>query len=304
MARMIIFLALSVVIFVGAIGTGWMYREVSKTRKLLVAAEQNRTTNEAVGIAAYVEPAGGSSSGPISELPAEILNKELVRARHTAESASRKFEGAQIKLAEERRQRQAVERDLNGAQAKLLEERTARQAAERALSDVKTELAKQREETETAKLKIKMMTAALALERSTKIKDQPAHQNTPAKPAGQSETRETAEHAIRPAKADIGAAADNNQTAGDPPLRLTPKLTGEAAESEKPAKNPLSLVSIVQTELKRVGCYQGQADGVWNEDSRHALWKFVKYGKHNLSSPIPPKIAIKALKAASGTVCP
>jgi len=306
MARTTVFLALSVLIFIGAIGTGWMYHEVSKTRGMLIAAQQSRTSGAPVDIAAYIEPAGGTKSGPISELPAEIIKKELIRSRERAKSSSRKFEHAKIELAGERRAREKAERELRNLQADLADERKALHATEGALSDVKTALAKQREETETAKLKIKMMTAALELERSARLKGRRAPENVaskpeePSKPEEQGQTRELAEHALKPARADVSAIDDKQ--AVNPSLAAS-EPAGKAA-SDETAKKPLSLVSIVQIELKRVGCYQGKVDGVWNEDSRHALWKFVKYGKHNFSSPIPPKSAITALKAASGTVCP
>lgn len=301
MARTIVFLAMSLVIFVAAIGTGWMYGEVSTTREKLNAAVLDRIARDQVKKAAFAQPANDHNTKRASELAFKTLNEELTKARHRNESVLRKFEAAQIELVEERRARDAAARNLETLKTKLVKERTAKITAERALTEVNTALTKQREETEVAKRKIKVIAAELAVERNASPNNQRTLKTIESEPPEQSETKETEEHRLKPAKAELTATV--SKEVAEPSI-LKPSAVKKPVPEKPRARQPRSTVHIVQLELKRVGCYHGKVDGVWDEDSRHALWKFIRHAKRKFPSPIPPKTAIKALRAASSGACP
>jgi uncharacterized caspase-like protein len=63
------------------------------------------------------------------------------------------------------------------------------------------------------------------------------------------------------------------------------------------------LVTAVQGELKRVGCYQGDADGVWSAGSRDALSKYYRTKKLKPTDSDPTEFHLNNLKSEQGIVC-
>jgi hypothetical protein len=63
------------------------------------------------------------------------------------------------------------------------------------------------------------------------------------------------------------------------------------------------LVTAVQGELKRVGCYQGDADGVWSAGSREALAKYYRTKKLKPTDSDPTEFHLNNLKGETGIVC-
>ena len=63
------------------------------------------------------------------------------------------------------------------------------------------------------------------------------------------------------------------------------------------------LVTAVQGELKRVGCYQGDADGVWSAGSRDALAKYYRTKKLKPTDSDPTEFHLNNLKNETGIVC-
>ena len=63
------------------------------------------------------------------------------------------------------------------------------------------------------------------------------------------------------------------------------------------------LVTEVQSELKRVGCYQGDADGVWSAGSREALAKYYRTKKLKPTDSDPTEFHLNNLKGETGIVC-
>jgi Putative peptidoglycan binding domain len=63
------------------------------------------------------------------------------------------------------------------------------------------------------------------------------------------------------------------------------------------------LVSNVQDELKRVGCYGGDPDGVWGTSSRDALIKYYKTKKLKPTDTEPTEFHLGNLQGEDAIVC-
>ena len=60
----------------------------------------------------------------------------------------------------------------------------------------------------------------------------------------------------------------------------------------------------MQSELRRVGCYSGSADGDWDKASRTSLEKFNRYAGAKLDIKIASLDALDVIKGKSARVCP
>jgi hypothetical protein len=67
---------------------------------------------------------------------------------------------------------------------------------------------------------------------------------------------------------------------------------------------PEALIRVVQTELKRVGCYSGGIDGQWGSRSREALADFAGFTKLSLPNDEPTSKALQAIAGQKNRVCP
>ncbi len=59
----------------------------------------------------------------------------------------------------------------------------------------------------------------------------------------------------------------------------------------------------VQTELKRVGCYSGEIDGVWGGQSREALVAFGHFAEVDVAELAPTSEILAIIKAKGAAVC-
>jgi len=88
--------------------------------------------------------------------------------------------------------------------------------------------------------------------------------------------------------------------------------TVEKTESEKvtslaalsPAPSPAELTKSVQSELRRVGCFSGAADGEWNAASKRSLALFNRHAKTKLNVKLASLDALDAIKLKPARVCP
>lgn len=71
-----------------------------------------------------------------------------------------------------------------------------------------------------------------------------------------------------------------------------------------PATAPADLSRSVQTELGRVGCFSGQADGNWNTSSQRSLSQFNRYAGTKLDVKVASTDALDAVKSKPSRVCP
>jgi len=78
-------------------------------------------------------------------------------------------------------------------------------------------------------------------------------------------------------------------------------------KNEPPIAPPLidkaSLVISLQTHLKRVGCYAGEADGDWGNRSRTALRRFNGATKRSLAVGQATQKALNAVRSHKGRIC-
>jgi hypothetical protein len=130
---------------------------------------------------------------------------------------------------------------------------------------------------------------------------------------------------FRQVRDDVLAATGRQQqphvygTLGATPIYLNPDNMGAAAAVAAaapiavPTGNPApvdpglpdaSLVSAVQTELKRVGCYTGAADGKWGGQSTAALARLHEKLGTSTGQQHPTKSLLIKLEELSGRVCP
>ena len=71
-----------------------------------------------------------------------------------------------------------------------------------------------------------------------------------------------------------------------------------------PATAPADLNRSVQTELGRVGCFSGQADGNWNTSSQRSLSQFNRYAGTRLDVKVASTDALDTVKSKQSRVCP
>lgn len=105
----------------------------------------------------------------------------------------------------------------------------------------------------------------------------------------------TSAPAATPAPAEVPA----QQTAS-----LTPPATPPTEPAAKPALSAIEITKSVQTELRRVGCYSGSADGAWDKASRASLEKFNRYADAKLNVKVASLDTLDAVKGKAARVCP
>jgi uncharacterized caspase-like protein len=87
-----------------------------------------------------------------------------------------------------------------------------------------------------------------------------------------------------------------------PATTASPAGTNVAALS--PSTTPADLSRSVQTELGRVGCFSGQADGNWNTSSQRSLSQFNRYAGTKLDVKVASTDALDTVKSRQSRVCP
>jgi uncharacterized caspase-like protein len=112
--------------------------------------------------------------------------------------------------------------------------------------------------------------------------------------------------------AKLAAAGDDSgpQRKADPKTsqlvaKLTAKPESDAAVSTPPAgPSDRDVARMLQTELKRVGCYQDAVDGDWKSSSRQALDLFNQNATTKLDSSKASLEAVGAVRDTQDRVCP
>lgn len=84
----------------------------------------------------------------------------------------------------------------------------------------------------------------------------------------------------------------------------TASAAGTNVAALTPATAPADLNRSVQTELGRVGCFSGQADGNWNTSSQRSLSQFNRYAGTKLDVKVASTDALDAVKSKPSRVCP
>lgn len=139
-----------------------------------------------------------------------------------------------------------------------------------------------------------------------------AQKDAQAKAAADAKAAEQAQLAAQKAKeqAQQQAAAAEQQrvdlaaTAPSAAPASTPSPAGTNVASLTPATAPADLSRSVQTELGRVGCFSGAADGNWTTSSQRSLSQFNRYAGTKLDVKVASTDALDAVKAKPSRVCP
>lgn len=139
-----------------------------------------------------------------------------------------------------------------------------------------------------------------------------AQKDAQAKAAADAKAAEQAQLAAQKAKEQAqqqAAAAEQqrvNLAAAAPSAApaSTASPAGANVASLTPATAPADLNRSVQTELGRVGCFSGAADGNWNASSQRSLSQFNRYAGTKLDVKVASTDALDAVKAKPSRVCP
>lgn len=139
-----------------------------------------------------------------------------------------------------------------------------------------------------------------------------AQKDTQAKAAADAKAAEQAQLAAQKAKeqAQQQAAAAEQQRVNlaaaapgaAPASTASPAGTNVAALT--PSTTPADLNRSVQTELGRVGCFSGQADGNWSTSSQRSLSQFNRYAGTKLDVKVASTDALDTVKSKPSRVCP
>ncbi|BBO09457.1 MULTISPECIES: caspase family protein [Bradyrhizobium] len=139
-----------------------------------------------------------------------------------------------------------------------------------------------------------------------------AQKDAQAKAAADAKAAEQAQLAAQKAKEQAqqqAAAAEQqrvNLAAAAPSAApaSTASPAGTNVASLTPATAPADLSRSVQTELGRVGCFSGTADGNWSTSSQRSLSQFNRYAGTKLDVKVASTDALDAVKAKPSRVCP
>jgi uncharacterized caspase-like protein len=99
-------------------------------------------------------------------------------------------------------------------------------------------------------------------------------------------------------RVNLAAAAPNAAPA------TTASPAGTNVASLTPATAPADLNRSVQSELGRVGCFSGQADGNWNASSQRSLSQFNRYAGTKLDVKVASTDVLDTVKSKPSRVCP
>jgi hypothetical protein len=205
-----------------------------------------------------------------------------------------------------------------GQLSKIVAEETRAAAAEKArqAEDEKSRLAAER----AKKAEQDKAAAAAKAAEDARLAAEKAKQVEEAKAAAAEQRRKDAEAAVAKALADKQAAekALADKIASDKAVAdLAAKQVADAKTREieqkvaalAPTSSPSSLSSqetakLVQSELRRVGCLTGAADGDWNAAAQRSLTLFNKYAGTKFDAKLASFEALDAIKAKPGRVCP
>jgi uncharacterized caspase-like protein len=118
--------------------------------------------------------------------------------------------------------------------------------------------------------------------------------------------------AVTPAENKVADIAADKATAGPSTPEKVQETKQETTRETKPGNlaslNPsppqVDITKSVQTELRRVGCLTGAADGEWNAASQRSLALFNRHAGTKLDVKLASLDTLDAIKLKSDRVCP
>lgn len=100
------------------------------------------------------------------------------------------------------------------------------------------------------------------------------------------------------ASAALDRKQETKETKADAKIAALPDPQAPAPPS------PAELAKSVQTELRRVGCFNGSANGEWNAESRRSLELFNRHAGTKIDIKLASVDALDAIKLKPARVCP
>lgn len=95
---------------------------------------------------------------------------------------------------------------------------------------------------------------------------------------------------------------NNTQVASLSPAATTPKVEQPAPKAEVPVTR--SMIRNIQTQLNRVGCSVGRADGLWGKASIRGLKNYTRHSGAKFPSLQPSQDLLDNVSAQSVRICP
>jgi uncharacterized caspase-like protein len=156
--------------------------------------------------------------------------------------------------------------------------------------------------------------ARLAEQERARLAAEGAQKSKQAKAEAEAKAAEQARIAAEKAKqvAQDQAAAAEQKRATDEKIAADKAPAPAAADKDK-AVNVAALASgppqadvtkSVQSELRRVGCLSGNADGNWSSTSQRSLTQFNRYAGTKLDTKVASVDTLDTIKLKSSRVCP
>ncbi len=232
----------------------------------------------------------------VERLRVAAVKDEDERKRIEAEAAtSRADAAARRKADDEARAKAAAAADAN---------RKAEEAERRRLAALKAEEDRKRAEGEERANQLAK--AADRSARDREVREKAASNEAQRKASELASTEAAVWKADEEARRIAALNHDTNRVV----TTREPELPPQAPKPEPAAATVLGsddrerLIRDIQEELKRVGCYSGDTDGLWGANSRGAVTNFSRSSGAGLASDEPNLSLLRLLRTFAPRVCP
>jgi uncharacterized caspase-like protein len=127
-----------------------------------------------------------------------------------------------------------------------------------------------------------------------------------AKQVAQDQAAAAEQKRLESEKAAADKAAAAKASAESKIAAVAPAATPDKSNLASPSSGATQadVTKSVQTELRRVGCLSGEADGNWNTTSQRSLTLFNRYAKTSVDTKLASTDALDTIKSKSSRVCP
>ena len=250
------------------------YSKLAQAQRNKLAAEEARIAATEKARSAAEEKARLAAEGAKAAEQAKAA-ADAKAAEQARLAAEKKKAEQEAKLAEAQRAAAAAEEARIAAEnLRKIEEEKAAQAR----------LARIEEEAKTAAAKAKAAEEARAAQELRAAALQKALEDA------------------RVAEARRAEAAAGNKTQADHPIGQLASLS--PADKPDETKPTDQTPRLLQTELRRLGCYTGSVDGNWNDTTQHSLVLFNKNAGTTLDTKVASLDTLDVLRHRTERVCP
>ncbi|MDC7784634.1 caspase family protein [Rhodoplanes sp. TEM] len=265
-----------------------------------LAWEKLQDSIDPAAIRAFIKRYSTSPLAVVAQTRLEIIERAIAdRKREEAErqrlerEAAR--EAARLREEEDKRAKAAAAEEERRAKAAAAEEARRAKAAAEAEARAQREAARQREEearlarlSEQERVKAEREAARRRAEEERQAKAAAEAEEKRARAAAEAEAKAQREAArIREEDEKRARAAAEAEAKAQREAAL--RLEQEKAKAAQPAREPSQeeIVRSAQIELRRLGCYQGDDNGVFNDATRRALLAYRLSTGHGRSESSP-----------------